>query len=73
MNQKQSEGASDPLFDSAKAFVIDEQRGGISMVQRKFKIGYTRAGKLVEALEAVGVLSSPTREGHRAVLVAREA
>jgi S-DNA-T family DNA segregation ATPase FtsK/SpoIIIE len=73
MNQKQPEGASDPLFESAKAHVIEEQRASFGMVQRKFKIGYMRAGNLIDALEAAGVLSSPTHKGHRTVLVAREA
>tara|TARA_R110001583_G_scaffold25218_4_gene91444 strand:+ start:1196 stop:1417 length:222 start_codon:yes stop_codon:yes gene_type:complete len=71
MNQNQSEGAGDPLFDATKAFVIEEQRVSISMIQRKHKIGYMRANNLVNALEEQKVVSSPTHNGRRAVLVSK--
>lgn len=63
------EGESDPLYDQAVAFVIESRRASVSGVQRKFRIGYNRAARLVEQMEHSGVVSAPGHNGNREVLV----
>ena len=60
---------SDELYDEAVQFIIDSRRASISSVQRKLRIGYNRAARLVEAMEAAGVVSSMNTNGSREVLV----
>ena len=59
----------DPLYDEAVAFVLETRRASISAVQRKLRIGYNRAARLVESMEAAGVVSSMNTNGSREVLV----
>lgn len=59
---------SDPLFDEAVAFVTQSRKASISSVQRKLRIGYNRAARLVDAMEAAGVVSSAGHNGSREVL-----
>jgi S-DNA-T family DNA segregation ATPase FtsK/SpoIIIE len=67
-----SEGAfeddQDRLYDEAVAFITETRRASISSVQRKFKIGYNRAARMIEAMEAAGVISAPAHNGSREVL-----
>ncbi len=58
----------DALYDEAVQFVTESRRASISAVQRRFKIGYNRAARLVEAMEAAGVVSSMGTNGGREVL-----
>ncbi|CAH0533117.1 hypothetical protein VST7929_00970 [Vibrio stylophorae] len=58
----------DPLFDQVAAFVAETRRGSVSGVQRKFRIGYNRASRIVEQLEAHGIVSPPGVNGNREVL-----
>ena len=60
---------ADPLYDEAVAFVIETRRASISAVQRKLKIGYNRAARMIEAMEAAGVVSEMGANGSREVLV----
>ncbi|QDF67082.1 DUF87 domain-containing protein [Shewanella sp. SNU WT4] len=64
----QAEEDIDPLYDEAVAFVTETRRGSISSVQRKFKIGYNRAARIIEQMEAQGVVSSQGHNGNREVL-----
>ncbi len=59
---------SDPLYDEAVRIVTETRRGSISGVQRRLKIGYNRAARLVEAMEAAGVVSPQEHNGDRTVL-----
>jgi len=58
----------DPLFDQAVAFVVDKRRASISGVQRQFRIGYNRAARIVEQMEAQSIVSAPGHNGNREVL-----
>lgn len=60
---------SDPLYDEAVAHVIESRRASISFVQRKMRIGYNRAARLVEAMEMAGIVSAPGHNGQREVVV----
>ncbi len=64
----ESEEDVDVLYDEAVAFVTETRRGSISSVQRKFKIGYNRAARIIESMEAQGVVSTPGNNGNREVL-----
>ena len=59
---------ADPLYDEAVALVLETRRASISSVQRKFKIGYNRAARLVEPMEMAGVVSAAGSNGQREVL-----
>jgi len=58
----------DSLYDEAVAFVTEGRRVSISSVQRKFRIGYNRAARIVEDMESQGVVSTPGHNGAREVL-----
>ena len=68
-DQARSAAQDDPLYDEAVAFVIESRRPSISSVQRKLRIGYNRAARLIEAMEEAGVVSSMNSNGSREVLV----
>ena len=58
----------DPLFDEAVQIVTDSRRASISGVQRRLKIGYNRAARLVEEMERIGIVSTADERGNREVL-----
>ena len=60
----------DVFYDEAVAFVTQSRRASVSGVQRKFRIGYNRAARLVEQMEQSGVVTSPGHNGNREVLAA---
>jgi S-DNA-T family DNA segregation ATPase FtsK/SpoIIIE len=60
---------SDALYDEAVQFVIESRRASISAVQRKLRIGYNRAARMIEAMESAGVVSEMNTNGSREVLV----
>jgi S-DNA-T family DNA segregation ATPase FtsK/SpoIIIE len=62
------EAEQDELYDQAVAFVTQSRRASISSVQRQLRIGYNRAARLVEEMEAAGVVSAPEHNGQREVL-----
>jgi S-DNA-T family DNA segregation ATPase FtsK/SpoIIIE len=64
-----SAGETDPLYDEAVAFVIRTRRASISSIQRQLRIGYNRAARMVEDMEAAGILSSMSANGSREILV----
>jgi S-DNA-T family DNA segregation ATPase FtsK/SpoIIIE len=59
---------ADPLYDEAVAFVTESRKASISSVQRKLKIGYNRAARMIESMEAAGVVSEAGSNGQREVL-----
>jgi S-DNA-T family DNA segregation ATPase FtsK/SpoIIIE len=59
---------SDPLYDEAVAFVLESRKASISSVQRKLRVGYNRAARLIEQMEAAGVVSPMGSNGSREIL-----
>lgn len=62
------DGEADPLYDQAVAFVTETRRASVSGVQRKFRIGYNRAARLVEQMEHSGIVTGPGHNGNREVM-----
>lgn len=72
-NASDGEGASvegdiDELYEEAKSIVLNDRKSSISYLQRKLQVGYNRAARIVEQLEAMGVLSAPNAKGQREIL-----
>jgi len=63
-----ADAEADPLYDEAAAFVLNTRRASISSVQRQLRIGYNRAARLIEQMEAAGLVSPMGRNGQREVL-----
>ena len=61
-------GEADQLYDMAVRIVTETRRASISGVQRRLKIGYNRAARLIEEMEAAGIVSPPEHNGNRTVL-----
>ena len=68
-NGSQSSEEDDELYDEAVNFVIESRRASISAVQRKLRIGYNRAARIIEAMEMAGLVSEMSSNGSREVLV----
>jgi S-DNA-T family DNA segregation ATPase FtsK/SpoIIIE len=67
-DESEDNGESDPLYDEAVAFVLETRKASISSVQRKLRVGYNRAARLIEQMEASGVVSPMGNNGSREVL-----
>jgi len=68
-SETSSDDEQDELYDEAVNFVIDSRRASISAVQRKLRIGYNRAARLIETMEEAGIVSDMSSNGSREVLV----
>ena len=64
-----SDGEQDLLYDEAVQYVLESRRASISSVQRKLRIGYNRAARMIETMEQAGVVSEMNSNGSREVLV----
>ena len=62
----------DPLFDEAARLIVIQQQGSTSLIQRKFAIGYNRAGRLMDQLEAAGIVGPFEGSKARQVLIPDE-
>jgi len=65
----QDSNGNDAFYEEAKAFVQETESTSVSRIQRKFRIGYNRAARLVEQLEANGIVTEPGHNGERTVLI----
>jgi S-DNA-T family DNA segregation ATPase FtsK/SpoIIIE len=63
----------DPLFDDAARLIVMHQQGSTSLIQRKLKLGYNRAGRIIDQLEAAGIVGSFEGSKAREVLVQDDA
>ena len=68
-SETSSDDEQDELYDEAVNFVIDSRRASISAVQRKLRIGYNRAARLIETMEEAGIVTEMSSNGSREVLV----
>ncbi|MDG2060863.1 MAG: DNA translocase FtsK 4TM domain-containing protein [SAR86 cluster bacterium] len=68
-NESSEDGEDDELYDEAVAFVTESRRASISAVQRRLRVGYNRAARLVETMEQAGIVSPMSSSGNREVLV----
>jgi S-DNA-T family DNA segregation ATPase FtsK/SpoIIIE len=62
-------GEADSMYDEAVRIVLESRRASISLVQRKLRVGYNRAARLIETMEVAGIVSSVQHNGSREVLV----
>ena len=62
------DGETDPLYDQAVSIVLETRRASVSGIQRRLKVGYNRAARMVETMEQVGLVSSLQSNGSREVL-----
>ncbi len=65
---EEASGEGDQFYDMAVRIVTETRRASISGVQRRLKIGYNRAARLIEEMEAAGIVSAPEHNGNRTVL-----
>ncbi len=68
-SEEEDDAEKDELYDEAVAFVAQSRRASISAVQRKLRIGYNRAARMIETMEETGVLSPMASNGNREVLI----
>ncbi len=67
-NGRSNDGELDPMYDDAVACVVKTRKASISSVQRHLRIGYNRAARLIDQMEADGIVSAPESNGNRTVL-----
>jgi S-DNA-T family DNA segregation ATPase FtsK/SpoIIIE len=68
MSPDAGDSEQDPLYDEAIKIVTESRRASISGIQRRLKIGYNRAARMVEAMESAGVVGPLEANGNREVL-----
>jgi S-DNA-T family DNA segregation ATPase FtsK/SpoIIIE len=66
--ENEGDGEQDPLYDEAVRCVTESRRASISSVQRKLRVGYNRAARMIETMEQAGVVSPADGTGKREVL-----
>jgi DNA segregation ATPase FtsK/SpoIIIE, S-DNA-T family len=72
MNSGSSDGEKDPRYDEAVAAVLESRQPTISYIQRRLRIGYNGAARLIEAMEQAGIVTRPNAMGKREVLVPKQ-
>ena len=69
ITSESEDGEKDELYDEAVAFVAQSRRASISAVQRRLRVGYNRAARIIETMEATGIVSPMATNGNREVLI----
>ena len=64
----EGDAEQDPLYDEAVRIVTETRKASVSGVQRRLKIGYNRAARLIEEMERIGIVTPPESNGNREVL-----
>src|SRR5690606_13030346 len=72
MEKRDFGGEKDPLFEEAAHIIVTTQQGSTSLLQRRMKLGYNRAGRLMDQLEAAGIVGANAGSKAREVLVKTE-
>jgi S-DNA-T family DNA segregation ATPase FtsK/SpoIIIE len=72
MEKREYGGEKDPLFVEAAQVIVATQQGSTSLLQRRMKLGYNRAGRLMDQLEAAGIVGANAGSKAREVLVKTE-
>ncbi len=67
-SKSESEEVLDELFNEAKEIILTDKKTSISYLQRRLQIGYNRSARIIEQMEAQGILSSPNTKGNREIL-----
>lgn len=65
----EQDSENDPLYDQAVQFILETRRASISSVQRRFKIGYNRAARIIEQMETAGIVGAMGAKGGREILI----
>jgi len=65
---RSGDGEIDPMYDEAVAYIVKSRKASISGIQRALRIGYNRAARLIDQMEADGIVSAPETNGNRTVL-----
>ena len=73
MSTDAADAEQDPLYDQAVKVIMDTRKASISGVQRRLKIGYNRAARMVETMEAAGLVGPLQSNGSREILVQKAA
>lgn len=73
VNEVEEDAEQDPLYDQAVQIVVDTRRASISNIQRRLKIGYNRAARLMEEMENAGIVSPMESNGNREILIPERA
>ena len=68
-DMRQEEEYDDPLYNEIVEFVIETQKASASLLQRRFKLGYNRAARIIDLLEERGIIGPPNGSKPREVLV----
>jgi S-DNA-T family DNA segregation ATPase FtsK/SpoIIIE len=69
ISDEDEDGEKDELYDEAVAFVAQSRRASISAVQRRLRVGYNRAARIIETMEVTGIVSPMATNGNREVLI----
>jgi S-DNA-T family DNA segregation ATPase FtsK/SpoIIIE len=69
MKEEMADGEYDQLYDEAVRIVVETRKPTISYIQRRLKIGYNRAARIIETMEKNGIVSSALATGQREVLI----
>jgi S-DNA-T family DNA segregation ATPase FtsK/SpoIIIE len=72
LDEDEGGGSGDALYDQALAVVLKDRKASTSYIQRRLQIGYNRAARLVERMEAEGLVSQPNHVGKREVLMGNQ-
>lgn len=72
IQQVASEEDTDELFDEAVSFVVEQNGASASLIQRRFKVGYNRAARLIDQMETYGIISEQKGSKPRDILLTRQ-
>ena len=69
--QDRENGGGDELYEKAKDIVVETCQASASLIQRRLRVGYPRAARMIEMMQEEGIVSPPLRDGRREVILQR--